>query len=63
MSAEREYLYKIGIPVDEEWMVVGITVDREVVEIPGDPDVYGNTHNSVEVRGTQVTVKLYRTEN
>ena len=63
MSKEREYLHAIGVPVGEDWTVTGLSVERNIVEVQSEPDVYGNTFACVQVRGTQVTVKLYRTEN
>lgn len=63
MSAEREYLYKMGIPIDEEWVVQEMSVKSDISTEETEADVYGNTYDRPLVLGKQITLVVYRTEN
>lgn len=63
MSAEREYLHKMGIPVDEEWVVQEMSVKCDISSEQTEADVYGNSYDKALVVGKQITLVVYRTEN
>ncbi len=59
----RECLWKMGVEVQEDWVVQEFSVRRETTTEKSDPDVYGNVCDKVAIVGSQVSLVLYRAEN